>query len=130
MKLHNTCQSNQYYTNFNELPKEVQKSIIDASPELICSSYTVGENCAFIRLDATIDVIDYEIEVSLGSCDIRHSDFQWSDAENDYVYDNGDLVNEDEYSEQMLQDLMEVIEFECLDVYLTANASKPVNWSI
>lgn len=117
--LNTTYQSGVYYIQVGKLPRKLQNLIRKTKPELENSSYTVGENSGFIRGELKLNGKLYDFEVSLGSCDIRHADYSYSDELDSYIDDSGRPIDEDEYSESFLNELWAITEVENLDVYLT-----------
>ena len=67
-KLHSTCQSDNYYLDYNDLP-EIVRSFIEkeyaALTVIDCSRYTVFNPTLFIRHDCTIEGVKYQIEITL-----------------------------------------------------------------
>lgn len=118
IKLHKTLRGGLFYTPFDKLPKKAQDILRHTKPEIENSRYTVYEDMAFIRNEVEVNGAYWEAEISLGSVDIRHSDYEFDDSQDKYVDDQGRVVDSDEYAEQLLDDLMSVIELENTDVYL------------
>lgn len=58
MKLHQTYQPNQFYTDLSELPKHVQDA-------LIYSDIEIRQGFAYVETEAEIDGVTYRIELSL-----------------------------------------------------------------
>ena len=117
LKLHSTYQSNIYYIGIHQLPKELISQIKNTEAEV---EYTVGESMGFIRGELTLDGQLFEFEVSLGSVDIQHAGYEYSDELDSYIDDTGREIDADEHAEFMLSELMSyACEIENLDVYLT-----------
>lgn len=119
VRLHNTFQPDIYYTSFRNLPRDVQEVLLNTEPELEKSGYTVYEYMGFIRNIVRFDGRVFKAEITLGSVDIKNSDYQYDSRNDEYYDDSGRIIDAEEYAEQMLQDLYEVIEIENIDVYLT-----------
>lgn len=118
-KLHSTFKSDTYYTSFSDLPKKAQEILLNTPVEVEKSRYTVYESMAFIRNKIEVDGRYFDAEISLGSVDVQHSDYEYDDDKQCHVYDDGSCVDEDEYAEWMANELMSVVELEHTDVYLT-----------
>jgi hypothetical protein len=119
VRLHNTFQPDIYYTSFRNLPRDVQEVLLNTEPELEKSGYTVYEYMGFIRNIVRFDGRVFKAEITLGSVDIKNSDYQYDSTNDEYYDDSGRIIDAEEYAEQMLKDLYEVIEIENIDVYLT-----------
>jgi hypothetical protein len=119
VKLHSTFKSDTYYTSFLNLPKNVQTILKNTPVEVEKSSYTVYEYSAFVRNKVEIDGRYFDAEISLGSVDIKDSDYKYDSDQDCYVDDQNRCVDADEYAEWMASELMGVIELEGTDVYLT-----------
>lgn len=119
IKLHKTYSPNIYYVGFDKLPKKAQKILKNTPPEIANRKYTGYEAAAFIRAEIEVNDALWDAEISLGSVDIRNSDYKYDDDIDAYVDDLGREIDADEYSEQFLNDLMSVIELENIDVFLT-----------
>jgi len=119
VRLHSTYQPDIYYTNFQNLPVEAQKILLDTPVEVERSSYTVYESTAFIRNTISFDDRYFEAEITLGSVDIKHSDYKYDDELNEYVDDEGRVIDSENYANLMVEELLEYIEIENLNVYLT-----------
>lgn len=119
VRLHKTFKPDTYYTNFKNLPKEAQKILLDTPVEVESSSYTVYESTAFIRNEVSFDDRYFEAEITLGSVDIKDSDYEYDDELDEYVDDEGEVIDSEEYAESMAQELPSYVEIENLNVYLT-----------
>jgi hypothetical protein len=121
MILRSTYKPDTYYCNYSELPPRVQERLQDARRLSVeRSHYTVYEHMAFLRLRRVrIDGGVYDLELTLGSCDIRHSDHTWSDKYECYIDEDTNEVDETKYAEQTARELYECAELTGYDVYLT-----------
>lgn len=102
--LHDTCQPHIKYTSFTNLPTIIKHFINKHCETLLvveCNKYTVFTPIAFIRHNATIDDVDYSIELTLGE-----------------LFNDEELVYTE--IEKALQ-LLECTELEELNAYLTIN---------
>lgn len=120
LKLNNTFKSKVYYTNFENLPKEVQEQFRDSEVLVENSRYTVFTDMAFLRLsNVEINGRFFDLELSLGECGIENSDYNFDSDMNCYVDDDGQEIDSDLYAEQFANNIFSVIELENLNVYLT-----------
>ena len=125
LKGNNIYNYSQKYFELNKLPQKLVEKIAEYmvnNSEIENSSYTGGENLAFTRFDIEINNQLLNCELSLGSVDIRHSDYNYCDENSCYIDEDCNEMNEDEYSEQFLKDLLSVIESENLTVYVKREA--------
>jgi len=105
-KLHNTCQPGIYYTAFDNLPGIITDFICKeylTLYEVENSKYTVFKDALFIRHRATIDGVNYKLEISLG-------DITDSETEDNYEDDN--------QVDSMAHEMLECFDWNCYDVYL------------
>jgi hypothetical protein len=119
MKLNTTYKYNTFYTSFKDLPCDIQEILKQTTPELENSHYTVYEDQGFIRSSVIIEGKTYNAEISLGSCDIRHSDYNYDNNLDAYVDDDKNIIDRDAYAECFLDELHACTDLDCLDVYLT-----------
>lgn len=119
VKLNSTQISDCYYVSFDKLPKEAQQKLEEAKVEVENSKYTVYEDHAFLRAEVEVNGSLWDAEISLGSVDIKDSDYQWDEENDYYVDDKGREVDSDAYAEWMAEELLGVIELRGTDVYLT-----------
>jgi len=119
VKLHSTLQSDVYYTNFKNLPKEAQEKLKSAEVEIENSKYTVYEDSAFIRAEVEVNGALWKAEISLGSVDIKNSDYNYDDEKQEYVDNEGRVVDSYEYAEMVADELMATSDLDYTDVYLT-----------
>lgn len=118
-KLHSTLKSDTYYTNFSNLPKAAQELLENTPAEVENSKYTVYEDMAFIRNRIIVDNKIYDAEISLGSVDIKNSDYEYDSKKDEYIDDEGRVVDKDKYAEWMTEELCAVTDLQHQDVYLT-----------
>ena len=112
---HSTFSKQRYFSLFS-MPKSILEKIANIDVEVENSSYTVYENHAFIRFEA----LGHEFELSLGECDIKYSDYKYSDDLDAYVDDDGNEIDSDMYAEQFAKDLWSMLEIEHLTAYYEA----------
>lgn len=118
VKLHSTYKPDHYYVSFSDLPKEAQEKLKAAEVEVERSSYTLGEDMAFIRAEVEVNGKIWNAEISLGSVDIRNADYEWDDEENAYVDEEGRPIDSNAHAEYMASELAAMSELEHQDVYL------------
>jgi len=113
IQLNTTYAPGVYYVAFNKLPAAARKLIDDPKNiDIECSSYTVGENTAFIRCEIELDGDRYEAEIHLGKVEF----------EDDYNED-GDLIypdNIDDIYKDRANEMFHCFDWRLMDVYLTA----------
>jgi len=115
--LHKTYQPYIFYTPFENLPKTLQKVLLENPAQFMeCdtgSRYTGGEPASFIRLyDVEINGDVYDLEISLG-----HFSFDGEYDEN--TNELPENFDEDECLERMTLELLSYGEWAHGDVYLT-----------
>ena len=120
MQLHGTYQPNSYYCDFSALPENIQRAFKGTVPEMERSRYTGYESGAFLRLyNVTIENKTYDLEISLGSCDISHSGYAYDDDADEFIDEWGNVVDSESYEESCMQERYECLEIEDQTVYLS-----------
>ena len=117
--LHSTFKPDTYYVAFVKLPKEAQDRLNHTHAEVEKSRYTVYEYHAFVRNEIVVNGARWNAEISLGSVDIQHSDYKYDAEQQEYVDDQGRVIDAEKYAADMADELLAITALENYDVYLT-----------
>lgn len=115
-----TRKPDHHYLDFKDLPKWVKKALLDTTPTVETSSYTVGEPTAFLRATVSFPDGDAHLEIHIGNLQPYANDWEEEHAEDDFETSLDRECALDAYLHEIAGEMLETFDWEYDVAYFDA----------